>query len=177
MSSATRRIAVKLLTAVTRNSRRGSQCWGHAMLREIDFIESDWVSLWWALGGVTAILRHSFVNTISSWVTRQLDRRGKWTLKSMGKKAAGLAWGIVISVGVLAFSVLGLTRLPRALFPARNLSQLPWLGWLPVLVIPETVFAFAAIALWSKRRNVARGILLSGVALAVHVIVHVTTHG
>jgi len=147
------------------------------MLREIDFIESDWVSLWWALGGTTAILRHSIVNTISSWAMRQLDHPDEWTLKSLGKKTAGLASGIVISVGVLAFSVLGLARLPRALFPARNLSQLSWLGWLPVLVIPETVFAIAAVALWSKRRNVARGILLSGIALAVHVIVHVTTHG
>jgi len=162
---------------VTRNSVRGSQCWGHAMLREIDFIESDWVSLWWALGGTSAMLRHSITSTISSWLTRQRDRGGEWTLKSVGKKAAGLTSGIAISVAVLAFSVLGLARLPRALFPARNFSQLPWLGWLPVLVIPETVFAIAVVALWSKRRNAASGILLSGVALAVHVIVHVTTHG
>jgi len=147
------------------------------MLRELDFIESDWASLMWALGGTTAILRHSIASTARSWVTKQVDRRGEWTPKNVGRKAAGLVSGVVISAGVLAFSILGLARLPSVLFPARNFEQLPWLGWLPVLVIPEGVFVIAALVLWRKRRDVARGIVLSGVTLAVHVIVHVTTHG
>ena len=176
LSSATRRFAVKLLSAVIRNSQGGSQCWGNAILRELDFIESDWESLLWALGGTTAVLRHSTAITARSWVTKQLGRRAEWTPKSVGKKAAGLASGVVISAGVLAFSILGLARLPSVLFPARNFEQLFWLGWLPVLVIPEGVFVIAAFALWRKRRDVARGIVLGGVTLAVHVIVHVTTH-
>jgi hypothetical protein len=147
------------------------------MLRELDFIESDWASLWWSLGGTTAILRRSVGNIARSWVTRQLDRRGEWTLKSVGKKATGLASGVFFSVGVLSVSILGLARLLSALFPARNAPHLHWLGWLPVLVIPEGVFVIAAFALWSKRRDMARGIVLGGVALVVHVIVHVTIHG
>jgi hypothetical protein len=33
------------------------------MLRELDFIDSDWASVWWALGGATAVLKHSLAIT------------------------------------------------------------------------------------------------------------------
>jgi hypothetical protein len=46
-----------------------------------------------------------------------------------------------------------------------------------VIVIPETIFIVAALALWHKRRSMATGIVLSAVTLIVHFIVHVATHG
>ena len=176
MSSAVRKFAVMLLGAVARNSQRESQCWGNAMLREVDFIDSDWASLWWALGGTTAVLKHSLAITARSWVRKQIDHRGDWTLKNGGKKVARLASGVAISAGLLAVSIVGVARLLSAVISARTFEHLHWLGWLPILVIPEGIFAIAAFALWRKRRDIARGIVLGAVVLAVHVIVHMTTH-
>ncbi len=176
MRSSARKFAVKLLNGVTRNSQPESQGWGNAMLRELDFIDSEWASLMWALGGTTAILKQSIAITARGWVRQQIDRRGEWTLKNVGKKVARLASGVAISAGVLAVSIVGVARLLSAVISARKFEQLHWLGWLPVLVIPEGVFAIAAIALWRKRRDMARGIVLGAVALGVHVIVYVTTH-
>ena len=146
------------------------------MLRELDFIDSDWASLWWALGGTTAVLKHSISITARNWLRKEMDRRGEWTLKNVGKKVGGLASGVAISAGLLAVSIVGVARLLSAVISARTFEHLHWLGWLPVLVIPEGVFAIAAIALWRKRRDMARGIVLGAVALGVHVIVYVTTH-
>jgi hypothetical protein len=146
------------------------------MLRELDFIDSDWASLWWALGGTTAVLKHSISITARNWVRKEMDRRGEWTLKNVGKKVGRLASGVAISAGLLAVSIVGVARLLSAVISARTFEHLHWLGWLPVLVIPEGVFAIAASALWRKRRDMARGIVLGAVALGVHVIVYVTTH-
>ena len=176
MSSAVRKFAVRLLGAVIRGSQLESQGWGNAMLRELDFIDSDWASLGWALGGATAVLKHSLAITARSWVREQIDHRGEWTLKNVGKKLARLASGVAISAGLLAVSIVGVARLLSAVISARTFEHLHWLGWLPVLVIPEGIFAIAAIALWRNRRDMARGIVLGAVALGVHVIVHVMTH-
>jgi hypothetical protein len=72
-----RRFVEKLLSAVIRNSHGGSQYWGNALLPELDFIESDWASPLWALGDMTAIRRYYIASIARSWVTKQLDRRGK----------------------------------------------------------------------------------------------------
>jgi len=176
LSSAVRKFAVRLLSTVTRNSQLESRGWGNAMLRELDFIDSDWASLWWALGGTTAVLKHSLSIAARSWVRNQIDHRGKWSLKNVGKKVARLASGVAISAALLAVSIVGVARLLSAVLSARTLEHLHWLGWLPILVIPEGIFAIAAIALWRKRRDIASGIVLGAVALGVHVVVHVTTH-
>jgi hypothetical protein len=39
--------------------RPTAQDWANAMLRELDFIESGWAALFWALGSTTAIYRYS----------------------------------------------------------------------------------------------------------------------
>jgi len=146
------------------------------VLRELDFIDSDWASLWWALGGTTAVLKHSLSIAARSWVRNQMDHRGEWSLKNVGKKVARLASGVAISAALLAVSIVGVARLLSAVISARTLERLHWLGWLPILVIPEGIFAIAAIALWRKRRDIASGIVLGAVALGVHVVVHVTIH-
>jgi hypothetical protein len=57
--SAIRRFASRLLSVTVRYSSRESRNWGNAMLREMDFAESDWTALFWALGSTTALCRHS----------------------------------------------------------------------------------------------------------------------
>ena len=56
--STVRRFAAKLLRPVICHAPDESQDWANAMLRELDFIESDWAALLWALGSTTAIFRH-----------------------------------------------------------------------------------------------------------------------
>jgi hypothetical protein len=53
-----RRLASAILTAAVRRASPGIREWGTAMLREMDFVESDWAALLWALGSVAALLKH-----------------------------------------------------------------------------------------------------------------------
>jgi hypothetical protein len=64
---AIRRLAWRLLNARAEHSSAESRSWGNAMLREMDFVESDWTALLWALGSTTSLSRHS--------VSRQLNVR------------------------------------------------------------------------------------------------------
>ncbi len=177
MTSAVRKLALKLLSAVAQHSPPDSQCWGNAMLRELDFIESDWASLRWALGGTTAILQHSIACKARTLVAKQSKQWEEWTLRNVAKKAAGLTSGVVLAAGVLTSSILGLARLSPVLFPAMGFERTHWAQWLALLVIPESIFVIAAVRLWRKKRDMARGIVLGAVTLVVHVIVHVTMHG
>ncbi|HEX7253492.1 MAG TPA: hypothetical protein VF376_11470, partial [Thermoanaerobaculia bacterium] len=43
--------------------------------------------------------------------------------------------------------------------------------------LPEMAFAVAAVALWRRRRTVAAGILLAGMTLVAHLIIHFSTYG
>ncbi len=170
-------MASKLLDAAVRHLPPDSRCWGNAMLRELDFVESDWAAVFWALGSLTAIFKHSVPRGVRAWLAKQAAREGDRTPKDMARKAAGLASGVVISAGVLAACLFGLSRLSSVLFPEWQLSQRAWAQWLALLGIPETIFLVTAVVLWRRRRTVAAGILLGAVTLITHVIVHIATHG
>ncbi|MGH7532416.1 MAG: hypothetical protein ACREL4_03895, partial [Gemmatimonadales bacterium] len=47
------------LTLAARLGSSGSRPWADAMLAELDAVEGDWSSLWWAMGGAGALLRRS----------------------------------------------------------------------------------------------------------------------
>ena len=47
-----------------------------------------------------------------------------------------------------------------------------WPHALGAIVIPEIIFVISAILLWRKRTPLAAGILLTGVAIGIHVAVH-----
>ncbi len=155
---ATRGLASKLLHTVARYSSSGRQDWTNAMLRELDFIESDWAALFWALGSTTAIFRHSAGG-----------------LNHIGKKAAGILAGAVIA-GMLVLCAFGLLRLSFRFFPALGLERMEWTHVLTGIVIPEMIFVIAAIKLWRKRGPIAAGILLSAVVLAMHFVIHVAAN-
>jgi hypothetical protein len=173
--STVRRLAAKLLRIVIRHSSGESQDWANAMLRELDFIESDWAALLWALGSTTAIFRHCLPRGLKAWFGKLFVQQGE--LKNIGKQAAGVVSGAVIAVGILAVSAFGLVRLSLFLFPTWDVGRVPWAQWLAVIAIPETIFIVAALALWRKRRSMAAGIVLSAIVLFTHFIVHVATHG
>jgi hypothetical protein len=175
--SAARRLASSLLSAMVRCSSSDSQDWVHAMLRELDFIESDWESLFWALGSTAAIFRYSFPRGLRAWLGKHSGREGGLMTKNIREKTVGVISGVVIAVAVLATSAFGLVRLSLFLFPAWDVQRVPWAEWLAVIAIPETIFIFTAISLWRKRRSMAVGILLSAIVLVAHFVVHITTHG
>jgi len=170
-------MASKLLAAAVRHSPPDSRCWGNAMLRELDFVESDWAAVLWALGSTTAILKHAVPRGVRAWLVKHAGKRGERVPKSIARSVAGLASGVVISACVLAACLFGLSRLSLVLFPEWQLNQRAWAQWLALLGMPEAIFVITAVVLWRKRRTVAAGILLGAVILIMHVIVHIATHG
>jgi hypothetical protein len=172
--SATRRLASRLLGAAVRHTSSDSQEWVRAMLSELDYIESDWAALFWALGSARAIFKYSIPRQLHTWLgTRSNEEEGM--LKHMRRTAAGTLAGIGIAVGVLV-AAFGLVRLLLVIFPASTLKGVESVQMLAVIVVPETIFVVAAVALWRKRRPMAVGLVLSAVTLVAHVVVHLTTH-
>lgn len=170
--SAIHSLASRLLRAVARHSPSATQDWANAMLRELDFIESDWAALLWALGSTAAIFRHSAPRALRAWLEKRRDQSPGSVKESIGKKAAGVTAGIVIVLAVTSLAFVLVRQLFYA-FPAWDLGSMPW--WVAMIVIPEIIFVVTAVALWRKRRSMATGILLSAIVLVVHFVVHAAT--
>jgi MYXO-CTERM domain-containing protein len=50
-------LAEGLLSALRRRASAETESWATAMLRELDYVDSDRSALWWALGGAAALWR------------------------------------------------------------------------------------------------------------------------
>jgi hypothetical protein len=174
--SPARRMASSVLQAAARHASSDTQDWAHAMLQELDYIESDWAALFWAAGCTTAIFRHSVPREARAWAARRSNRGEALMMDTLGQKATGVVSGVVIAVAVLACA-MGLVRLFFLLFPAWDLERMPWAEWLAVIVIPETIFIVTAVTIWRRRRSMAIGILLSAITLITHFVVHLSAHG
>lgn len=158
-----RRWATRLLHFTRDHSSDNSREWAEAMLRELDFIESDWAALFWALGSATAIFRQGgFVNGLR-------DKEGR--VNQSGKNAIGVVSGIGIGLAVAA-AVIALRMMWYQYFPDPQAGVVPWRLLLLVFALPEVIFAATAIALWQKRRPMAVGVLLMAVGAAVHLAIH-----
>jgi hypothetical protein len=172
-----RNLATKLLRAVLRHAPADSREWAEAMLRELDYIEGDWAALFWAMGSASAIFRHSGCG-LKSWF-RKLMRSGKdreeIRMNNLGKKTVGLLFGVGIAAA-LVVTAFGLLLMTARTFPQLGLERAEWTHILTIVVIPETIFVIAAVMLWRKRLPMAAGILLTGLVLAVHVVVHFAGH-
>jgi hypothetical protein len=168
-----RRMATRLLTFVVRHTSSQSQEWANAMLRELDFIESDWAALFWALGSTTAIFRSMGRGLIAMLGGRSAEKE-ELKMKGIGEKAAGIALGVLIALGVVVCA-FGLLWVWFHFFPVPGVGPVPW--WVAVIVIPETIFIVAVVTLWRKRRPTAVGILLLAITLMTHFIFHLANHG
>ncbi len=169
--SAARKLASGLLRAIARRSPSGSREWAEAMLRELDFIESDWAALLWALGSATAIFRHSGRGW-KAWFGKKSSEEGQ--MNDIGKKTVGMLAGVGIAA-LLILCATGVLLLGFRFFPGLDMEHMKWTHWLAVIVV-ETIFVIAAVKLWRKRAPMAVGILLTAILLAAHVVIHVTTH-
>jgi hypothetical protein len=175
--SMARRLAYKLLNSVVRHASPDSQEWASAMLSELDFVESDWSALVWALGSTTALFRHSVPRQLKARLEKRFGTAPGGMLKNIGKMTAGMLWGVVIASVVLTISLLGLLRAAPVLFPEWHVGHARFIEWLAIVGIPEVVFMATVVALWSKKRSMAAGILLAAMMLMTHAIVHMVTHG
>lgn len=174
--SLTRRLASRLLNSVVRHASPQSHDWGNAMLRELDFVESDWGALLWALGSTAALFRHSVPHQLRARLEKRFGPTEWGMLKNIGKKTIGVLWGVLIAGGVLTICVLGLLRLAPAFFPAWQSGHARFVEWLAIVGIPEAVFMVTAVAFWRKKRYMAAGIALAAMTLITHAIVHAATH-
>jgi hypothetical protein len=161
-----RQLAAFLLRAALRLAPRQSRDWAAAMLRELDFIDGEWTALFWALGSMAAILRHS-AGVVWAWLKRKTNE--EVGMNTTGKKALGVTLGIVSALMLVgcAFAVL---RIIGLLFPSLNHS--PWAYWIAVLALPEAAFVAATILLWRERGPIAAGVLATGLVIALHIGVH-----
>jgi hypothetical protein len=106
------------------------------MLRELDFVESDWAALFWALGGAASIFRHSVPRGLRAWLEKRRDQSQESVNETIGKKAAGVTAGIVIVLAVTSLAFVLVRQLFYA-FPAWDLGSMPW--WVAMIVIPEII--------------------------------------
>jgi hypothetical protein len=172
--TAVRRLASGLLRGVQRHAPAACQEWASAMLRELDFIESDWAALFWALGSTTAIFRHSG-GGLKLWFAKE-SGNGEESMNTLGKRVVGVVSGALLAA-LLVVCAFGLLALSFYAFPGLGLEHVEWTHWLTVIVIPEAIFAVAAVMLWRKRGSVAAGILVTAAVLGLHVVIHLATHG
>jgi len=150
-----------------------SRTWGDAMLREMDFVGSDWSALRWALGSASALCRYSISQQLRAWLDR--SRAEPLSLKGAARKAPAVLLGIVVAGSVLAMCVMGLLGLLDVARLDDTHQKLA--DRMLVVVIPETVYALSVAALWRQKKSVALGLLTSGVILMTHAVVHFMAHG
>jgi hypothetical protein len=165
--SAPRRLAIAILRAALWHAPETSRDWAAAMLRELDYIESDWAALWWALGSAAAICRHAG----RDW-RKHFGGREERTMNQFGKKTGWLlaGMGAALALGVAAALAFHLTI---DIFPSLRPQGPPWLPWVVLISIPQILFI---VGLWRKRRPMAMGVLVMAVAMTTHFAIHFARH-
>jgi hypothetical protein len=96
-------------------------------------------------------------------------------MKRIAKKTSGIVSGVFVAGTVLALCVGILIGLIR--FASWQQANGRLADRLLIVVIPETLYVVGIITLWRRRKSVALGILLAGVILVTHAIIHFANHG
>jgi hypothetical protein len=163
-----RGLTVRWLEAIVRNAPPPCREWASAMLRELDFIESDWAALLWAIGSMASISRHG----LRVWMRSGEEEP---TMKDTAIKVAGVLLGVLIAVALMAAGAFGVHGVLFRFFPALEHQGVPWPVWVIALVL-EALLVVGTVKLWQKRRPMAVGILLAAVVFGTHFVVHIATH-
>jgi hypothetical protein len=147
-----------------------SREWAHAMLRETDFVESDWSALLWALGSTMALCRYSV-----SLELRALERNCReLSVTRVARGTIPLLSGIAAALVFLSLCIAAFSALIHASW--FDPAQQKLADRLLIVAVPETVYLAGAVALWRRKKTFAVGILGSGVLLIAHAIMHFTSH-
>jgi hypothetical protein len=167
-----RTFARVVLNSLVKHSADETRSWGVAMLREMDFVESDWSALLWALGSARALCT---LSVSQQWNAFLEGARRELSARALARRIPAMMLGIIMAAGILSLCMMALARLSHTL----------WLG--PAyykiadrflfVIVPEAIYLISAAALWRQRKAIAVGILSAGGILIAHVIVHFATHG
>jgi len=180
--SAVRKFASWLLRSALRYSPEESRDWAEAMLRELDFVESDWAALFWALGCTGAITREC-LRGWGTWLLKQCadllgiqPNKEENKMNSTGKKTLGVLAGVGITLA-LGFGGFFLRHAIGDMLLAVGIQKTMWTHILTVILPTEIIVVVAAIVLWRKQRApIAVGMLLTALIMGVHVVVSIATH-
>lgn len=142
-------------------------------MREVDFVESDWSALSWALGCTSALCRHSISQQLGKYLRK--SSREAQSLKRAAERVPAVILGIAAAGAVLAVCILALSTLMHASWFDPGLARLA--DRLLFVVLPEAMYVAGAVLLWRRRKSVALGILAAGAILMAHAVVHLATHG
>ncbi|HEY9127492.1 MAG TPA: hypothetical protein VIM62_10220 [Acidobacteriaceae bacterium] len=169
-----RQWARALLELAGKTASPAGREWAEGMLRELDFVKSDWAALRWALGGAMVVARRAALD----WALGEMDKRRQrreQKMDQMGKKAG---WMLAGALGTIALSLaaLGLLFAVAVAFPKLGLDHAEWTHVLFVIVLPLAVCLSMAVWLWRRRRPAAIGILVAAVAMSTHVALHFAHH-
>ena len=96
-------------------------------------------------------------------------------MKETVKDVGGVLAGVVLA-SVIVLCAYGLFRLGMHFFPAMGMNGLPFMAWLVVFALPETIFVIGIVRLWRKWKSVAVGILLMAVIFGAHFAMHIASH-
>jgi hypothetical protein len=144
-----RRFATRTLEAVVRRARPGVREWGEAMLREMDFIESDWEALYWAIGSV---------RTVNSSSKRSDDMSGEQINRVSGRIITGLSALALLTV------VTGFLH-PRQPEPDEGTGA--HIFQLSIALIVPMILLFFVTADWKKPLRNVRLLALPGAVLVL----------
>lgn len=168
--SVIRRTASRWLGAMIRYAPAQCQDWGHAMLRESDFVESNWSALRWALGSMAALCRYSISVELNA-----LDRKCReLSVKRIVRRLLPLLSGVAVALIFLSICIAAFSALLHASWFDHAQQRLA--DRVLIVAVPETAYLAGVLALWRRRKTFAVGILSSGVLLIVHAIVHFASH-
>lgn len=165
--SAVRGAAKRVLQFVVRLAPPRSRTWGEAMLREMDYVDGDWATLFWALGSTVAVCRNSLIEQL---------RRRQERFANGGPSRKPASWivsvfaGVAVALVVLTLSILTLTTVQRA--SSFDVGEAKLVRMLFAVVVPDAICLVGAIALWRTQRRRPSGILAACAAVGAHSILY-----
>jgi len=176
-----RNLAEKLLRQLLRFAPEERRAWVEAMLRELDFVETELAALFWALGCTTAIFREC-LRGWGAWLKKQyaelfgIQRNEEGNkMNSTGKKTVGVLAGMAIALGLGVGAYLLRNVIADALM-AVGIQRSMLSHILSVIVPTELIVVVAAILLWRRKRAaVAVGLLVPAVVMGAHVVIFLAT--
>lgn len=144
-----RKWATRMLEAAIKQAGPRAREWGEAMRREMDFIESDWDALLWAMGSVRSV-------AAASRRERSSEMRGERINRVSGRVVTGL-------------SVLALLTVISGYFqaPQPDEGAAAHIFQLSIVLIVPTILLFFISADWKQPLRNLRVLAVPGAALVM----------
>ncbi len=144
-----RNVGVRTLHALVQRARPEVREWGLAMLREVDYIESDWTALFWSIGSVKSV--------ISVW-------KGSDAMRGQVNRVSGK---VVVALSLIALFCVFTGYLHPAHQAEPDEGAAAHIFQLSIVAVVATILVFFATADWKQPLRSARPLVLPAGALAL----------